>query len=590
MSADKDGLISDRYQLGGLLGSGASASVYEATDMATGERVALKILHPQFSQTAALRVAFLEEARITAGITHPNLAAVLDFGIHDPRRQNRAWIAMEFASGMSLAEFIETVGLPSPAEALAVADGVLDALSAIHDSGLVHRDVTPHNIMVEAGPDGFLTASGVHLIDFGLVDIAGESSTGTHVLRHVAPAHEGERAGVIGSANYISPEQARGNGVDSRGDLYQVGCVLYFALTGQPPFPAHTHEETLHAHAVLPPPVPSVLRPEVSAAIDRIVVRAMLKAPVSRFGSVADFRASILAANLALQRSAENTTDIAIAGHELDASHNGGRTRVLPRTSVAEDGNRTALIGGAAFGQAPGRDLANAARGRSAVGAAASGRRSSRSFWLVVIPTLLAAVVGVSVVSAGASTSAIPATDTGSPTPPPTSPSPTPSTFDGPAMISVPAIGGSQAVAARILILRSGLKISGERVEDSSLAADTVLALTPGAGELVAPGTSLSLVIASGSNRVPTLVGVTQAEAITLLHAAGFTVVITTGTVQGPQPGHVMESSPSAGASLRLGSSVTVVLAPPDSTAPSTTVTQTPAPTVGTSSTPVPAA
>ena len=589
MSGGKDGLISDRYQLGGLLGSGSSASVYAATDVVTGQSIALKILHPQFSQTAALRLAFLEEARVVAGITHPNLAAVLDFGIHDPRRQNRAWIAMEFAPGMSLAEFIETVGLPSPAEALSVADGVLDALSAIHDAGLVHRDVAPHNIMVEAGSDGFLTAAGVRLIDFGLVDIAGESTTGTHVLRRVAPAHEEDRAGVIGSANYISPEQARGNGVDLRGDLYQVGCVLYFALTGQPPFPAHTHEETLHAHAVLPPPVPSVLRPGVSAAIDRIVVRAMLKAPVSRFGSVTDFRASILAAKTALQRSAENTTDIAIAGHELDAVHNDGRTRILPRTRVSEDGNRTALIGGVVLGQATGRGASHSKTGRLSAGAAASGRRrSSRSFWFVVIPTLLAAVVGVSVVSAGASTSAIPAADVGSPAPPLASPSPTSSTFDGPAMISVPAIGGSQAAAARILILRSGLMIADERVEDSSLAADTVLALTPGPGELVAPGSGVSLVIASGSNRVPTLAGVTQAEAITLLHAAGFTVVITTNAGQGSAPGRVMESSPSAGASLRLGSSVTVVMAPPAPTVPTTTLTPSPAPSGASSATPIP--
>jgi len=590
MSATRDGLISDRYQLGGLLGSGASASVYSTVDITTGGSVALKILHPQFSQTGALRAAFLEEAKITAGVTHPNLSGVLDFGIHDPRKQNRAWIAIEFAPGMSLAEFVETIGVPSPAEALAVADGVLAALSAIHDAGLVHRDVTPNNIMVEAGTDGFLTAAGVRLIDFGLVDVAGATAVGSHVLRKASATAKGKRAGIIGSANYISPEQARGNGVDARGDLYQVGCVLYFALTGQPPFPAHTHEETLHAHAVLPPPVPSVLRPEVSAAIDRIVVRSMLKAPVSRFGSAADFRASIHAAAVALQRSAENITDTAIAGRELNAANSGGRTSVLPRTNVSEDGNRTALLtGGPAIGGAQVGSPRTATRRVSPAAAAASGRRrSARSFWFVAVPTLLAALVGVSVVTAGG-TSGVAVGNTGAPAPPST-PTSSASVPEGPAMIFIPAIGGSQVAAARILIARSGLTISGERVEDSPLAADTVLAFAPGAGELVLPGSGVSLTIASGSNRVPTLIGVTQAEAITLLHAAGFTVVITTSPVQGAAPSRVMESSPSAGASQRLGSSVTVVMAPPAAVAPiaSPSATATPSPTASMAPSPAP--
>jgi serine/threonine-protein kinase len=591
MTRSDEGLISDRYQLGELLGSGASASVYSATDMDTGLRVALKILHPQFSQTAALRSAFLAEAKMTAGVKHPNLSAVLDYGIHDPRRQNRAWIAMEFAPGLSLAEFVETVALPSPEEALAVADGVVAALSAIHDAGLVHRDVTPNNIMVEAGPNGLLTAAGVHLIDFGLVDVAGQSAMGTHVLSRAAPTTAGEPAGVIGSANYISPEQARGNGVDARGDFYQVGCVLYFALTGNPPFPAHSHEETLHAHAVLPPPVPSVVRPEVSAAIDRIVVRAMLKAPVSRYGTAAEFRASIHAAAVALKRSAEITTDIDIAGPALEAANSEGRTRVLPRTSVSEDGNRTALITNTAPGQgAAGLGFVGGTSRYPVTGSAASGRRrSSRSFWFVVVPTVLAAIVGVSVISAGASTSAIPAGDNGSTGVPP-APSSTPSSSAGPILVAMPALAGSQLAAARILIARTGLVISDERVEDSSMAADTVLAFTPGSGEFVMPGSAVTLTVASGLNRIPALLGVSQADAISLLHAAGFTVVITTGTVQGPQPGRVLESQPSVGASLRLGSSVTVVMAPPAPPSPTSVPTPSVAPTAlpSATATPVP--
>ena len=567
-------LISKRFQLGGLLGSGASSSVYSATDMTTGAIIALKILHPKFSKTAALRTAFLDEARVTLGVRHPNLSAVLDFGIHDPEGQNRAWIAMEFAPGLSLAEFVETQGVQSPTEALGIADGVLAALSAIHDAGLVHRDVTPNNIMVEAGPAGLLTASGVRLIDFGLVDTTGMTATGWHVLRTAEDPTQVQATGVIGSVNYISPEQARGDTVDARGDLYQVGCVLYFALTGEPPFPACTPEETLQAHAVLPPPVPSVIRPGVSPAIDRIVVRAMLKAPGSRFATVAEFRTAIQAAQVALSRSDETTVEVEDAG----------LTRVLARTTLAAASDRTAVITPASPKETY---TGQASRGRS---------RSTRSFWLVLVPVLLVAAVIVSVVSANSAAPDAPAAIVVSTSAPSSSPTPTPSITAVPVMLTVPQLTGSQVVAARDILAKMGLTVAEGIVEDSVLAADTVISLSPAAGESVAKGTAIMLTVASGSNKVPAVMGATQAEAIRLLQAAGFTVVVTTGNsprTQETAPGLVSESQPSAGASLRLGASVTVVMAPALTPTLSPTPSPTPASTTSpppSTSTPLPAA
>ncbi len=570
--SDND-LISDRYQLGGLLGSGASASVFSATDVVTGDTVALKILHPQFSQTIALREAFLEEARVTAGVRHANLSGILGFGIHDPRQQNRAWIAMDFAAGVSLAEYVDTVGVPSPAEALAVIDGVLAALSAIHDAGLVHRDVTPNNVMVAVGSDGLLSTERTRLIDFGLVDVAGASALGAHVLRRAAPLKPGDQAVVIGSVNYISPEQARGNGVDARGDFYQVGCILYFALTGEPPFPAHSQEETLQAHAVLPPPVPSVLRPLVSPAIDRIVVRAMLKAPVSRFGTAADFRASIHAAQVALARSAEVT-------HDLESA----ATRVMSRTSVADDSNRTALItppprylrgvdGGARGGAGIGGGSAHGISANGVSGISARDRpRSSRPFWLVLVPTLLVAVVAVSLISAGAGSSAVPGIASTSRSTSLATEAAVPTTAGTPLFIAVPLVTGSQGAAAKTLLTRSGLSVGDDRRQDSPLAADTVMSSVPAAGEHVAPGSLVTLTCASGSNAIPTVIGLTQGDAIAALQAAGFAVVITTNSTPGGQASRVMQSQPGAGASLKLGTSVTVVMAPAGPTTPATPV------------------
>ncbi len=563
---DADDLISQRFHLGGLLGSGASASVYSATDVTTGAIVALKILHPKFSKTAALRTAFLDEAQMTSGVRDPNLSAVLDFGIHDPEGQNLAWIAMEFAPGVSLAEFVETQGVPSPTEALQIVDGILGALSAIHEAGLVHRDITPTNIMVEAGPGGMLTAAGVRVIDFGLVDTTGMTATGWHVLRTAEDPTRSEATGVIGSVNYISPEQARGNTVDARGDLYQVGCVLYFALTGEPPFPAMTPEETLQAHAVLPPPVASVIRPGVSQAIDRIVVRAMLKTPESRFATAADFRSAIETAQAALSRTAEAHAE----------NEEAGVTRALPRTTLAAASDRTAVI-----------DPASASDTYS--GAASRGRpRSLRSFWLVLVPLVLVAGVVVSVVAANSAAPGAPGANAVSSSVPSASPTPSPSITALPVMLTVPELTGSQVVAARDVLTKLGFTLADGIVEDSVLAADTVTALSPAAGESVAKGSPITLTIASGSNKVPTVMGATQAEAIRVLQAAGFTVVVTTGNsgrTQGTGPGLVSDSLPSAGTSLRLGASVTVVMAP----AGAPTSTPTPFPTPASTTSPPPA-
>ena len=204
---------------------------------------------------------------------------------------SRPVIVYEHNVRLSLMEFVETVRLPSLREALAVIDGVLVALSTHHDAGLFLPKLAPGNILVEPDPIGILRATGVRLIDPGLPKIA----------------------------NFMSPERDLCKEIDASGDLYDVGCVLYFLLTGRPPFFALTREEALHAHAVLPPPVPSAVRNEVSAAIDRIVARSMATLPAHRFASIADYRASVHAADMALQRSADNTTDVAMAGKKMDA-------------------------------------------------------------------------------------------------------------------------------------------------------------------------------------------------------------------------------------------------------------------------------
>jgi eukaryotic-like serine/threonine-protein kinase len=211
VSLGRDGLVSGRYRLGELLGTGGSASVFTALDIETDTVVALKILHPHLSDPVQTREAFFAEARAAAVLRHPNIVAVLGVGVHDPGEEPLAWIALDLAPGVSLAEHVEKHGALGVDDALTLAAGVLLALEAAHAVGLIHRDISPANVMVDVRPDSKLAVGAVRLLDFGLADAAGRPALGTDLLR--SSAVHGDTAtrpvGVLGSVNYMSPEQHR---------------------------------------------------------------------------------------------------------------------------------------------------------------------------------------------------------------------------------------------------------------------------------------------------------------------------------------------------------------------------------------------
>ncbi len=167
---------------------------------------------------------------------------------------------------------------------------VLRALEHAHESGLVHRDVSPANIMLDTDARGCIAPSSIRLLDFGLADAAGAAVVGTDDLLNM---HATGRAGVLGNVGYMSPEHVRGEAVDARGDIYQAGAVLYFALTGRAPFVRETIDLTMRAHLAAPPPVPSVTDRRIPRDLDRIVVRALLKNPEDRFATASDMRRAL---------------------------------------------------------------------------------------------------------------------------------------------------------------------------------------------------------------------------------------------------------------------------------------------------------
>ncbi|WP_164861859.1 serine/threonine-protein kinase, partial [Microbacterium sp. CPCC 204701] len=283
-------VIAGRFRLGELLGTGGSASVYAAVDGRTGLGIALKVLHPHLSERPAAREAFLAEARRAQPLRHPHIVGVLGVGVDHDGEAPVAWIALERAAGSSLSQHVARNGPLTPAHAVAVIDGVLRALEAAHAIGLIHRDVSPSNVMVVPDASGALASDGVRLLDFGLADATGTAAIGTDDLLSVDAKG---RAGVMGNVNYMSPEQVRGMPVDARGDVYQAGALLHFALTGRPPFPCQTTGQTLRAHLEAPPPLPSASDGSIPRGLDRVVVRAMLKDPADRFPSGAAMRAAV---------------------------------------------------------------------------------------------------------------------------------------------------------------------------------------------------------------------------------------------------------------------------------------------------------
>jgi len=551
VDAQRHGLISGRYRLGELLGSGGSASVFVATDVVTRSTVALKILHPHLSTVAPGRQAMLDAAHSSMSVRHVNVAEVLGSGIDWTGAEPLAWIAMEVAPGVSVAELVERDGPMGVDQALAMAEGVLNALEASHEAGLIHRDVSPANIMVAPSADGSLEVANVRLIDFG-ISLAGptvKAAAGTLVL---------------GNPNYASPEHAAGMPADERGDLYQVGGSLYTALTGHPPFLRGTVADVLQAHRAAPPPVPSVARPGLSRLVDRLTVKAMMKHPDDRFATAVAMRDAIrsarhsrVPAGEATRQLAEPTTVVGAPSAErstvatVRATRRGPRARPV-RPGRAGGAGAALLVGG-----------------------------------LVTLAWLLAANSQNSPIQP-ASTSAPAAAPTVAPfvaPPGETTPPPPPRTA---ASTVVPEIEGSALADASAALTAAGLTVGALTIQHSELPGDTVLLAAIPAGSAVIRGAAVDLVVASGSNLVPPVTLLSEAAGIAAIRAAGFVAVVhrTADAVAGESV--VVGTSPVAGAIGRLGDEVTLsvsrgaaspVTAPDPLATPGPTATPTPAAT-----------
>ncbi len=283
-------ILADRYRMSSRIGGGGLATVYRATDLRLDRTVAVKILKPQWAEDPEALERFRREARTAAKLTHPNIVQVFDTGVEGDVH----FLVMEYLPEPNLKQIIAEYAPLPPRKVLQVAISCCQALAEIHHHGLVHGDVKPQNIL-------FTSQGEPKLSDFGISTAVGQTS-------------EGPTGMVMGTAHYISPEQAQGRAIGPQSDLYSLGCVIYETLTGQPPFSGETAAQVAAKHVRQQPPSPRALNPTISPSQEYLLNKAMAKDPARRYRTAEEMRTDLekLASGAELDRtgvlSAEDAT------------------------------------------------------------------------------------------------------------------------------------------------------------------------------------------------------------------------------------------------------------------------------------------
>jgi len=312
-------VLGGRYRLEARIGSGGMAEVHRGFDTTLNRTVAVKVLLPQFARDASFVERFRREAQAAARLNQPNIVGVYDSGA-DGETQ---YIVMEFIEGRTLADFLSGGGSLTPMQAVEVAEKICDALSYAHARGVIHRDIKPANIMV--------TRSGeVKVMDFGIARIVAGPET--------AP----QTSAVLGTAAYISPEQAQGHGVDGRTDIYSLGAVLYEMLAERPPFVGDSPVSVAYKQVNETPEPPSTHNPDVPPRLDAVVMRALAKNPANRYQGAAEFEDDLRRVRAGQEVEA---TPLLPAGGEATQVISRQQTAVLPPTADPEGGGRKIWLG-----------------------------------------------------------------------------------------------------------------------------------------------------------------------------------------------------------------------------------------------------
>ncbi len=571
-------LLGGRYELDGVVGRGGMAEVYRARDLRLDRIVAVKTLRDDLARDQTFQARFRREAQSAASLNHPSIIAVYDTGEDMVGPITVPYIVMEYVDGRTLRDLLRDDRRLLPERALEIVDGVLRALDYSHRNGIVHRDIKPANVMLTPAGD-------VKVMDFGIARALSDSQVTMT-----------QTAQVIGTAQYLSPEQARGERVDARSDLYSTGCLLYELLTGQPPFSGDSPVAIAYQHVRENPVPPSQIDPEIPRWADAIVLKAMAKSPADRYQNAAEMRADIQRAMSGMPVSAPPTEML------QHTQRVGGATMVAPPTSAIpgyqygppeeppQGGRRRRALLWALFAVLVLGTVAAVAYfllaggGKKYAVPDVTGLTLSQAEKQIVANHLQPQVVNQTsatvqkdhVISTSPSAGSLLAANSVVKV----------AVSAGQKQVAVPDVVGEDSNTAQNKLTAAGLNPEINTVR-SSKQAGTVVKQTPVAGALVDSNATVTLDVSGGGTTVQSVISDPVDTAKNILQGQGFQVkVVETPGPSSAAVGTVYAQNPQGGATLTPGAAVTIYVqpaaptTPPTSSSPTPTATATPTPTV----------
>ena len=513
-------VLGERYELGAMIGTGGMADVYLAQDVRLNRQVAIKILRSDLARDPSFVTRFNKEALSVAALNHPGIVSVYDSGKEDSPSGAMPYIVMEFVEGKTLREIVNKGERFALNRAVEITEGILIALQYSHKNGIIHRDIKPGNIMITDNGD-------VKVMDFGIARaLADTGATMTSTWN------------IIGTAQYLSPEQATGTQADARSDLYSVGCLLYELLAGRPPFTGDTPVAIAYQHVSAPLIPITEIQESLDPALNAFFSIALAKDANERYQSanamLKDLKKLVKGEGITTQipkqmrkeKARNRIAALSIAlvllvggvSYFIFNPNQSSVTRVLPNVvGLTEAQARQELAGLTITIQR------------------APDPRIPRDRVASQLPLATIRVSDGSAVTLTIS--------------------------DGPGDAIVPTgLLGKPLEEVRAALTAAGLRVSRTIAVDSEQEPGIVLKITPEPGSTVEAGTGVVLEIASGNISVPSLVGRSEIEARTILTQAGFLVKIVEAYDANQVIGSVLAQAPSAGEIKLIGSSVTITI------------------------------
>ncbi len=520
-SVDRDTMIDGRYRVIKRLGSGGMADVYLVEDQQLGRHVALKLLYRHLAEDVQFVERFRREASSAAGLQHPNIVSIFDRG----EWNGTYYIAMEYVEGHTLKEVIRERGPAPPEAASDILLQILRAARFAHQRGVVHRDLKPQNVLIDG--DGR-----VQVTDFGIARAGASDMT--------------ETGSIMGTAQYLSPEQAQGRPVDARSDLYSIGIILYELLTGRVPFDAESPVSVALKQVSEAPIPPRELDPTLPPALEGVVLRALEKDPSRRFQSADEFIEALHAARMSPNAVVvEEAPPIEEILEEDDRAGRRWWLWLLILLAVA------AIALGAYLLLKPKQTDVPNVIGRTS--STASQILQNQGFEVQIDPATNADVPRDQVFAQNPRPGE--AADQGSVVHLRVS--------SGPGQAAVPSVVGASQSDAEKQLQDAGFKTKVAQEFSDTVKKGTVISTTPAVGTLVERGTTVTLTVSKGKEQaaVPDVDGETEDNARSAIEAAGLRVGKVTQEESDQDPGTVVDQSPAAGKKVAKGSSVNLTVA-----------------------------